>query len=134
MKKSILLLGFMILGSFATAQSSATYRGISWNPTGNIFRSENGVYTLKFQEDGNLVLYKNGNNPIWASQTYGKASKKLRFQDDANFVMYDANDNVLWTSNTNNKNGSYITLQNDGNLVIYTYQNKAIWATDTGGM
>ncbi len=132
MKKAVLLLGFMICGSFAMAQSPASYRGTSFNPTGNVFRSENGVYTLKFQDDGNLVLYKNGNNPIWASQTDGKSSKKLRFQDDGNFVIYDSADNPIWSSNTNNKNGSYITLQNDGNLVIYTYNNQPIWATNTG--
>ncbi len=132
MKKTILLFGFMICTTVAIAQSPATYRGTSWNPTGNVLRSENGVYTLKFQEDGNLVLYRNGNNPIWASQTQRKSSKKLRFQDDSNFVIYDANDNAVWSSNTNNKNGSYITLQNDGNLVIYTFNNQPIWATNTG--
>lgn len=122
----------MFCSSFTSAQSPASYRGTSWNPTGNILRSENGIYTLKFEVNGNLVLYSNGNQPIWASQTQGKSSRKLRFQDDGNFVIYDSGDNPIWSTNTNKKNGSYITLQNDGNLVIYTYQNQPIWATDTG--
>lgn len=132
MKKSVLLLLFMMMGTFAIAQSPATYRGTSWNPTGNVLRSENGIYTLNFQKDGNLVLYKNVNHPIWASQTHGKSSKKLRFQDDGNFVIYDDRDSPIWSSNTHNKNGSYLTLQNDGNLVIYTYTNQPIWASNTG--
>lgn len=137
MKKTIVLIGFMICSSFATAQTPACLRGASWSfqqSGGVILRSMNGVFKLKEQGDGNLVLYKNGNTPIWASQTQGKNSSKVRFQDDGNLVIYDSSDRPIWASNSNNKGGSYLVLQDDGNLVIYTVNNQPIWATNTGGL
>lgn len=135
MKKAVLFLSFMVFGAFsAVAQTPAVSKIVSWNPGGTIMRSMNGIFTLRFQNDGNLVLYKNGNNPIWASQTHGKTSKKFRFQDDGNLVIYNAADSAIWSSNTHGKNGSYMVLQDDGNLVIYTINNQPIWATNTGGL
>ncbi|WP_234111702.1 bulb-type lectin domain-containing protein [Chryseobacterium sp. R2A-55] len=135
MKKTVLFLSIMVFGAFvAVAQTPAVSKSVSWKPGGTIMRSMNGVFTLRFQNDGNLVLYKNGNNPIWASQTHGNASKKFRFQDDGNLVIYDAADSAIWASNTNGKNGSYMVLQDDGNLVIYTINNQPVWATNTGGL
>ncbi|MDD3772970.1 MAG: bulb-type lectin domain-containing protein [Weeksellaceae bacterium] len=133
MKKLFTILGLLFFAGIALAQSSSTYYPVSFRH-GVFLRSESGVYTLRFQEDGNLVLYKNKTKPIWASQTSGRQTRSLIFQDDGNLVIYDANKNAVWSSNSHGKGGSYITLQNDGNLVIYTYQNKPVWASDTGGL
>lgn len=138
MKKIFFLFGFALFSSAAMAQSPATLRGIDWTLSGtkntNVLRSENGKYMLVFQQDGNLVLYKNGNNPIWATMTNERPSKKLSWQRDGNFVIYDVNNNPIWATNSHNKDAGYITLQNDGNLVIYTYNNQPVWASNTGGL
>ncbi|OJW76691.1 MAG: hypothetical protein BGO59_20845 [Spirosoma sp. 48-14] len=89
----------------------------------------NKKYWLTMQDDGNLVLYKQG-KAIWATGTNGKPVKECIFQDDGNFVLYDVNDNPVWASNTERR-GNHMVLQNDGNLVIYDVVRKPIWNTDT---
>lgn len=89
----------------------------------------NKKYWLTMQEDGNLVLYKQG-KAIWATGTNGKPVKECIFQDDGNFVLYDVNNNPVWASNTERR-GNHMVLQNDGNLVIYDVVRKPIWSTDT---
>lgn len=133
MKKTTLFLFMMFFGGIAMAQTPATLRGRTWTTgKGYIMRSMNGVFKLKWQDDGNLVLYKNGSTPIWASQTQGTGAK-FTFQDDGNLVIYDSANSPIWASNTNNKSVSYVVLQDDGNLVLYTVNNQAVWATNTGG-
>ena len=133
MKKTTLFVCMMLFGSMAMAQTPATLKNISWiTNRGNIMRSMNGSFTLRWQDDGNLVLYKGGNNPIWASQTQGRGAA-FRIQDDGNLVIYDAANSPIWASNTNNKSVSYVVLQDDGNLVLYTINNQPVWATNTGG-
>lgn len=135
MKKTVLFLSFMMFGVFATAQTPATLKNHWWTTSkGTIMRSMNGVFTLKWQDDGNLALYKNGNNLIWSSQTQGKNAAKFHIQDDGNLVIYNSSNQPIWASNTNNQNVSYIVLQDDGNLVLYTIKNQPIWATNTGGL
>jgi hypothetical protein len=102
-----------------------------WVPNQVILKSQDGRYTLFYQHDGNLVIYKNGTQPIWATGTDGKAPKSLNFQSDGNIVLYGYNPAVAWAANCHNKAGKYLILQNDGNLVIYTARNRAIWATNT---
>ncbi len=132
MKKAVLLLVFMICGGFAMAQAPSSYNGV-WME-GTTLRSPNGRFTLTYQDDGNLVIYKNGNQPIWASNTTGRnAARRLMFQEDGNLVIYDKNQKPIWASNSENKGGKYIVMQDDGNLVIYTMNNHAIWATNTSG-
>lgn len=102
-----------------------------WNPGATILKSEDGKYSLIYQNDGNLVLYK-FNRPIWATNTGGRASKYLAFQDDGNFVLYGFT-TTLWTSNSNGESGRCLVLQGDGNLVIYNSNGSAVWASNTAG-
>jgi hypothetical protein len=47
-----------------------------------------GEQSLAVQNDGNLVLYRDG-KPVWASNTPGKTGHLFaRLQDDGNFVLY----------------------------------------------
>jgi hypothetical protein len=52
------------------------------------------------QNDGNLVIYMHGNQPIWASNTYGYPGSKLIVQDDGNVVIYTPESAPLWATNT----------------------------------
>lgn len=54
-----------------------------------------------FQEDGNLVVYDQWNNPLWASGTHGSGSQ-LILQRDGNLVIYDSGGYAIWASATNN--------------------------------
>ncbi|MFZ2835776.1 MAG: NBR1-Ig-like domain-containing protein [Candidatus Saccharimonadales bacterium] len=70
--------------------------------TGQSIISTNDRYTLASQTDGNMVIYKNTGNPIWASNTAGRGAAKLVMQDDGNLVAYTAN-GAIWASGTANR-------------------------------
>lgn len=55
-------------------------------------RSANGQYRLTLQPDGNLVLYRNGTQALWASGTSGRPEiTRCAMQIDGNLVLYDNN-------------------------------------------
>ena len=93
--------------------------------------SDNGRYTLVLNDDGNLVVYKGHNKPLWVSNTAGKDAKYAKMQPDGNFVIYTYKNKVLWHTNTHGNKGAYLVMQNDGNVVIYSKSGKAIWNSST---
>jgi hypothetical protein len=110
------------------ASNTADPQNIQSNETrvltgGNVLTAGQSVslaqYMLIFQADGNLVLYKNGGNPIWATNTHGRGASTATMQGDGNFVV-SAGSTALWASGTYGNPGSLFALQPDGNLVIYT--------------
>ena len=54
---------------------------------------------LKFQDDGNLVIYDNNGIAQWSTQTNGKPAEYLKVQDDGNLVVYGNNGQVFWSPN-----------------------------------
>ena len=99
--------------------------------------SQNRVYRLVFQTDGNLVLYKFDFNtkkehPIWSSDSYGKGAAVFKFQQDGNLVIYKKEGNPLWSPNCHGKGGRKLVIQNDGNLVAYS-DKEPIWHSNTYG-
>ncbi|WP_437680954.1 hypothetical protein [Sorangium sp. So ce131] len=88
---------------------------------GTFIDSANGTYRLSMQDDGNLVLYRQGPNPqpLWATGTDGVAIRHVIMQTDGNLVLYDYAGKSRWASNTSGKPGAFLVLQCDGNLVIY---------------
>jgi hypothetical protein len=99
----------------------------------NIVKSDNGIFALIMQQDGNLVFYIRDEitmqyvYPQWASDTAGKAAKYCEMQEDGNLVVYgfpptekDPHHPVLFASDTAGPKGAYVlNVQGDGNLVIY---------------
>jgi hypothetical protein len=88
-----------------------------WSSTNN--------HQLIMQTDGNLVIYDQGGQPIWASNTRGSGGVRAIMQTDGNFVIYksytsSSPSEAVWASGTYGHPGAWITMQNDGNLVIYT--------------
>ncbi len=55
--------------------------------TGEFLYSEDGLYKLVLQSDGNLVLYKNY-TPVWDTKTNSSKPNKLVLQSDGNLVLY----------------------------------------------
>jgi hypothetical protein len=101
---------------------------------GEVRRSRNGLYSLAFQNDGNLVLTNLNNNfVIWASGTNNKNASNCMMQSDGNLVIYSASGQTLWSSSTSGSNGAYLLLQDDGNVVIYKPDGNGAWCTRTKG-
>ena len=88
-------------------------------------------FSLTLQNDGNVVLYFNGQG-LWSTGTASKQSANFVMQGDGNLVLYDAYGNGLWSSGTGGHAGAQLAIQNDGNLVIY-YNNTSLWSSNTGG-
>jgi hypothetical protein len=90
--------------------------------------SSNGEYTLYYQGDGNLVLYRNSNGaPLWWSGTTGPAGEAA-MQGDGNLVVYNSAGQPQWWSGTVGYSGAWLAVQSDGNLVIYDAYGYPIWA------
>lgn len=87
--------------------------------------SINGKYSLCYQEDANLILWRNEKDHqrtlLWESKTQGKPAWRCYMQDDGNFVVYAGKGKSVWASNTNNKDlaSSKLILENNGKLSIY---------------
>jgi len=118
-------------------------------------------YTLRLQQDGNVVVYDRNNTPTWATGTIGKNQGPIRLvmQDDRNLCVYDSV-RCIWASNTVGSGGSYrhtapaelgeggelrndgtlvsrngryrLVMQGDGNLVGYE-GGSSFWASQTQG-
>ncbi|MDI1483666.1 matrixin family metalloprotease [Polyangium sp. y55x31] len=91
-----------------------------------------GRFQLKFQGDGNLVLYQGG-SALWASGTNGKGGDRAIMQEDGNLVIYKSTGQPVWASGTAGSSNYYANLavQNDGNVVIYRTGGGVAWASNT---
>lgn len=103
-----------------------------------VARSINGLYSVFFQGDGNLVLYKRSspNGPVifdalWATNAYDSSlytgsdpwnvhPATVQFQDDGNIVCRTPNNNVYWASNLTSGPKPIWIIQDDGNFVGYS--------------
>lgn len=94
-------------------------------PEQKLYSTERHYY-LKYQSDGNLVVYV-GSNAVWSSGTFGKPAWRACMQDDGNFVVYSAPGKAEWSSGTVGNPGAKLDMQNDGNLVVYSSQGGALW-------
>lgn len=96
---------------------------------GDALWSQNGLFQLLMQQDGNLVLYRQDGLALWQSGTAGQPSQYALMQTDGNFVIYGPF-GAIWQSGTVGYPGAGLLMQDDGNLVIYFGQ-QPIWATNT---
>ena len=81
--------------------------------------SNNVMYVLILQNDGNLVLYGNGNGTaMWSSGTYGSGADHLLMQNDGNLVLYKANGAWVWQTHTYGKGPANAVLDEDGNFKV----------------
>ena len=89
-------------------------------------RSPNGAYVLRYQSDGNLVLYGPG-GAVWSSGTAGAGGLFAEMQPDGNFVVYHANGADPWESGTAGIPGAELRVQDDGYLVVYDSGGNVPW-------
>ncbi|MEP7117988.1 MAG: hypothetical protein ABI880_10420 [Acidobacteriota bacterium] len=89
-------------------------------------RSTNGAYALRYQSDGNLVLY-GPSGAIWDSGTGGRGALYCEMQPDGNLVIYHADGSEPWASDTGGLPGAELRVQDDGYIVIYDAGNNVPW-------
>lgn len=148
-------------GKFVTTMqydgNFVTYAGgrAVWN-TGTA--TNYGNYAV-FQNDGNLVVYAPGGNPLWWSTTWGVSADRMALQDDGNIHIYANTTEKFTTDNRVNHyalnnvgtqiasptrlnpgdfvkspDGRYtLVMQGDGNLVLYSADAAPIWNSGTAG-
>jgi hypothetical protein len=99
---------------------------------GQSLTSPNGKYSLVYQADCNLVVYRNSDREgLWDSDTHGwQQPGAIMMQPDGNLVMWDIVLNPIWATGTS-AGGSRLQVQDDGNVVIYRPDNTSVWATGT---
>lgn len=96
---------------------------------GERLQSNNGLYYLSYQTDGNLALYTAEGRFLWNTGTSGPAGYAI-MQTDGNFAIYGPDGSFKWNTGTTVA-GSRLVLQDDGNLVISTAVGVAAWESGT---
>lgn len=86
----------------------------------------NNAFGLTMQGDGNVVVYRNGGQVVWATMTH-TAGSSLSTQPDGNVVVYAPNGRAVWHTNTYGNPAAVLKMQRDGNLVLYSSDGKALW-------
>jgi hypothetical protein len=133
-KRSLKVASLVLYALVVILTPAMVYAGDRLNP-GEMLKAEehltsdNHQYRLVMQRDGNLVLYDQRRQPLWASNTQGQRVERCIMQRDGNLVLYLRNGQPVWASNTAGKPGSYLVVQDDGNMVIYRPQ--GVWASNT---
>ncbi|MGE0815884.1 MAG: hypothetical protein AB7O93_21280, partial [Vicinamibacterales bacterium] len=89
--------------------------------------SPDGTVGLRYQSDGNLVLYRSG-APVWASGTQGFWAGYMEMQTDGNLVVYDAGGAPRWASDTSAP-GAVLRLLNAGVATIVDPSGTLVWST-----
>jgi pimeloyl-ACP methyl ester carboxylesterase len=96
--------------------------------------SPNGRFVLRYQSDGNLVLYDTWIGPRWASGTAGLPAGWAEMQVDGNLVIYGGGA-ALWASGTDGNPGAYLQVHDNGEVAIHDGQTGiGLWWTATGGV
>lgn len=95
-----------------------------------IITSTDGRFQLRFQTDGDIVLYF-GSTVLWSSGTANGQGMVLGMQGDGNLVLYSPALSALWSTSTAGNAGAFLRVQNDGNVVVYSSTMTQLWATNT---
>jgi|DEB0MinimDraft_4_1074332.scaffolds.fasta_scaffold25755_2 hypothetical protein len=97
--------------------------------------SQNQMYRVVMQNDGNLVIYDRQDKYHWSSGTSGQGTAPYKFvmQEDGNLVIYDVDGSSTWNSGTAGRGtGPYrLVMQNDRNLVVYDSTDTSLWSSGT---
>lgn len=90
--------------------------------------SPGGGFTLLNQLDGNLVLYRTGGAPVWASNTSG-APGVTSMQGDGNFVVYDRDGQPRFHTGTHGNPGAVLHVDTTGRLLILAANGRELWSS-----
>ncbi|MBC3839434.1 hypothetical protein GXW82_02105 [Streptacidiphilus sp. 4-A2] len=107
-------------------------QGVVWYPNtqASAGTTTNGA-TLRFQDDGNLVLYQlNTGNVIWASNTRGTGANQMYFPQGGPILLKD-NGRLIASVGPYGTNSVDAVVQADQNFVFYNADGNATWAIRT---
>lgn len=91
-----------------------------------IIMSRNKEYELKFQSDGNLVLYHRSSRAVmWQTHTAGNSDAVLQMQGDGNLVVYSHDSKAKWAVDLYD-NGSRLTVEDSGYISI-GHRDRLLW-------
>ena len=96
--------------------------------------SQNGLWKLKYQTDGNLVLYNaDESQAYWETFTWntGQAAGYLTLQADGNLVIYSSTGVDVWATNTAGNPGATFFIQDDRNLILAAADGTILWTSST---
>lgn len=93
--------------------------------------SANGSVTLRYQSDGNLVLYGANGDALWDTATWGSGAGRAEMQTDGNFVVYDASGTPVWASDTYGS-GAYLKVHDAGYVMVHDASDVALWWSGSG--
>jgi len=112
-------------------------------------RSPNGLYDLRLQNDGDLVLYKTQPqiHMIWNTGTTidPKIGDYLVMHEDGLLILFNNSNVPIWQINIAGNGNMYpitneslvpnstLEIQDDGNLVVYSPTRVALWSTQQSG-
>ncbi|MFI0774933.1 hypothetical protein [Streptomyces sp. NPDC021212] len=109
-------------GDAAWGPNSELCMGASWP-------SRDGRTELRMQQDGNLVVYRDG-QPVWAAPDALGRGNCATLQTDGNFVLYDRDHNAVWATGRD-LHATSVKIQNDGNFCLYNDAGAPVWASRT---
>ena len=96
--------------------------------------SQNGLWKLVYQVDGNLVGYPTmGGAAFWNSGTIAPPGSCV-MQGDGNLVLYNVAGAAYWSTGTSYKGVPpfyRLVMQNDRNIVVYDSNNRPVWNSGT---
>ena len=93
--------------------------------------SADGRAALRYQSDGNLVLYGSGGAVLWDAGTWGHSPGRAEMQTDGNFVIYDAAGTPIWATGTHAP-GGYLRVAGDGYVMVHDAAGVGIWWSGSG--
>lgn len=108
--------------------SGSTYGGGTRLYADQQVASPSGAVALRYQSDGNLVLYGSGGS-LWASNTSGLSVGYAEMQTDGNLVVYDQAGVPRWASNTYAP-GAVLVVHDDGYAAIRDPGGNVVWWTN----
>lgn len=91
-------------------------------------KSANG-FNLVNQLDGNLVLYRVGGGPVWASNTMTSNSGTTAMQGDGNLVVYDRDSTPLFHTFTHGNPGATLHVDTTGALFVIAPDARVLWSS-----
>ncbi|MFV0457915.1 MAG: D-alanyl-D-alanine carboxypeptidase family protein [Actinomycetales bacterium] len=97
-------------------------------PSGAAVVSASGAARATMQQDGNLVVYKDG-QAIWESGTGGNGGARMVVTPGLGVAIVSLGNRVLWAAGTSTDDNSRMAIGDDGNFVVYNPAGEPVWGT-----
>ena len=94
---------------------------------GEFLQARGEACRLVFQNNGNLVAYKNRVG-YWSARTRARGGVAA-MRSDGNVVVRNREGMVLWSTRTSGNPGAYLAIQGDCNIVLRSVGGAALWSS-----